>query len=340
MNSISLLSRLGVLVVAGAVLAACAETRFVMHTAKRLGDTNKSEGSYKVGKPYQVRGVWYYPSEDWSYDHTGIASWYGPNFHGKYTANGEVFDQWSVSAAHKTLPLPSVVRVTNLENGRSLVVRVNDRGPFVSNRIIDMSHRAAQLLGFDSQGTARVRVQLLPQESKVLAQRAKGERVQLASNESPIQSDGVASSPVARQELPTPLPSPPVQIAAPPAQFSPVETVLVSEAPVTQSALPAAPPQTPTEAHVGDVVQVPVSPTRMYIQAGAFANKNNADRVKSRLSAIGDVTVTPIPVNGRELFRVRLGPIENVSDADRLLAQVVRAGFGTARTVVEDTAVD
>lgn len=324
------------LFVVGAMLGACAETRFVMHTAKRLGDTNKSQGAYKVGKPYQVRGVWYYPKEDWRYDRTGIASWYGPNFHGKDTANGEVFDQWAVSAAHKTLPMPSMVRVTNLENGRSLVVRVNDRGPFVSNRIIDMSHRAAQLLGFDTQGTARVRVQILAQESKVLAQRARGEGVRLASNEAPIRSDSVATAPVAEQNLPEPMP-----VEAAPTVSTSVETVPISEAPVTQSAPPqAATTPAANPAHVGDLAQVPVSPTRIYIQAGAFSKKTNAERVRARLAAIGDVTVTPIPVNGRELFRVRLGPIADVADADHLLARVVRAGYGTARTVVETVSVD
>ena len=321
MVSLLLLKRLGVVVVAGSMLAACAETQFVMHTAKRLGDTNKSQGTYKVGNPYQVQGVWYTPKEDWSYDQTGVASWYGPQFHGKATANGEVFDEWAVSAAHKTLPMPSMVRVTNLENGRSLVVRVNDRGPFASSRIIDMSHRAAQLLGFDLQGTARVRVQLLPEESRVLAQRAKGERVQLASNEAPILSDGVSSSPVASQELA------PLEV-----QSQPVETVMMNEAPVMQSASPSV--------QVGDLAQYPVVPTRMYIQAGAFSDKVNAERVKTQLSSIGEVSVTPVPVNGRELFRVRLGPVDDVADADRLLTQVVQAGFDTARTVVETAGSD
>ena len=122
-------------------------------------------GVYKVGKPYQVAGQWYYPRVDYAYREKGLASWYGPNFHGKPTANGEIFDMNKVSAAHKTLPLPSVVRVTNLENGRSLVVRVNDRGPFIRGRIIDVSKKAAELLGFTEQGTALVEVQLVVESS-------------------------------------------------------------------------------------------------------------------------------------------------------------------------------
>ena len=121
--------------------------------------------SYKVGKPYQIDGVWYYPSADPDYDETGTASWYGEPFHGRKTANGEIYDMNALTAAHKTLPMPVQVKVTNLENGRSLVLRVNDRGPFVAGRIIDVSRRAAQLLDFQTQGTARVRVQIVDGEA-------------------------------------------------------------------------------------------------------------------------------------------------------------------------------
>jgi rare lipoprotein A len=112
----------------------------------------------KVGKPYVVFGVTYYPADDRDYDEKGIASWYGPGFHRGPTANGETYNQDDLTAAHKTLPLPSWVEVTNLDNGRQLVVRINDRGPFVDGRIIDLSRRSAQLLGVDGPGLARVRV--------------------------------------------------------------------------------------------------------------------------------------------------------------------------------------
>jgi len=122
----------------------------------RLGDEN-----IKLGSPYTISGVTYHPRVDLYYDVTGNASWYGSDFHGKRTANGEVFDMNALTAAHTTLPMPSYVRVTNLANGRSLVLRVNDRGPFVSNRILDVSRRAAQLLGFENKGIERVRVQVV-----------------------------------------------------------------------------------------------------------------------------------------------------------------------------------
>lgn len=118
-------------------------------------------GTYKVGKPYQVAGVWYVPKEDPNYNRVGVASWYGAQFHAKTTANGETFNMDAMTAAHTTLPMPSLVEVTNLENGRKVVVRVNDRGPFVGNRIIDMSRAAARELDFESKGLARVRVRYL-----------------------------------------------------------------------------------------------------------------------------------------------------------------------------------
>lgn len=118
----------------------------------------KGGGYYKIGKPYTIDGVKYYPREDRRYNEVGIASWYGAKFHGRYTSNREIYDMDALTAAHPTLPMPSYVRVTNLENGRRLVVRVNDRGPYANNRIIDLSRRSAELLGIKGKGTGRVRV--------------------------------------------------------------------------------------------------------------------------------------------------------------------------------------
>lgn len=121
----------------------------------------------KIGKPYSIAGQWYKPEQDDSYDKTGMASWYGPGFHGKKTANGEVYNQYDFTAAHPTLPMPSFLRVTNMQNGKQVVVRVNDRGPFHSNRILDLSKAAAEKIGLISTGTARVRVQYLPEETQI-----------------------------------------------------------------------------------------------------------------------------------------------------------------------------
>lgn len=119
----------------------------------------KGGGRRQLGKPYKVRGKWYRPRLEPDYDRRGEASWYGPNFHGRLTANGEIYDQFALSAAHPTFPLPSYARVTNVKNGKSIVVRVNDRGPFHDRRIIDLSKRAADMLDYKKQGIGNVRVQ-------------------------------------------------------------------------------------------------------------------------------------------------------------------------------------
>src|SRR5215469_15388448 len=134
-------------VVAGLLLSACGASTATMGPRASGGHGYRAgQPSYKVGAPYQVNGVWYYPKVDYNYDETGLASWYGEAFDQQPTANGEIFDLNQPTAAHKTLPLPSVVEVTNLQNGRAMRLRVNDRGPFVGERVIDVSRRAAQLL--------------------------------------------------------------------------------------------------------------------------------------------------------------------------------------------------
>ena len=145
-------------------------------------------GHYKVGKPYKINRVKYYPKEVTTYDKTGLASWYGPGFHGKKTANGEVFNKRALTAAHRTLPLPSIVRVTNLSNNKSIVVRVSDRGPFARNkrnRIIDLSEKAAEILGMRDKGISKVRVKLLTNATKSLHQELKIDKKQnlYASNQ-------------------------------------------------------------------------------------------------------------------------------------------------------------
>lgn len=153
-------------------ITGCSETKFVINGMKKINSyTEKS--NYKIGNPYKINGQWFYPEVNYEYDEIGIASWYGPNFHGKKTANGETFNQYKVSAAHKTLPLPSIVMVTNLENNRSLVIRINDRGPFVKGRIIDLSKKAAEKLRILKKGTAKVRVKVLEEESRRIVENYK-----------------------------------------------------------------------------------------------------------------------------------------------------------------------
>jgi rare lipoprotein A len=135
---------------------------------------NASIPGFKVGSPYKINGVWYHPEIDFDYDEEGIASWYGPGFAGRPTASGETYDPEAITAAHTTLPMPTIVTVTNLENGRSMKVRINDRGPFHDGRIIDVSRKVAHKLGFERNGTARVRVAVVKDESRRLYAMAQG----------------------------------------------------------------------------------------------------------------------------------------------------------------------
>src|SRR6266446_4284836 len=173
---------LPVIVALGLALAGCASSG--SHFAgNRHARHPAGQPVYRI-EPYQVKGVWYTPRADYSYDETGLASWYGPGFDQQLTADNEIYDMNQLSAAHKTLPLPSVVQVTNLQNGRTLRLRVNDRGPYVERRIIDLSRRAAQLLGFEMAGTTPVRVRILKDESIQVAEaamRGQAGRVQLAA---------------------------------------------------------------------------------------------------------------------------------------------------------------
>ncbi len=296
-------------------MSACAETEFLVHTAKQLrgGDAQQSEGRYKVGAPYQIKGTWYYPAEDFEYSETGIASWYGPNFHGKKTANGEDYNQNDLTAAHRTLPMPSAVRVTNLENGRSLVLRINDRGPFARGRIIDVSRRGAQLLGFEKNGVAKVRVDVLPDESRQLKLAAiigSGQQVQVAASP----REAVVAKPLPSPEQPR------ARATSAPAPL-----------PVRTETLP--PPVEPVLPEKVDVL--PVSPTGIYVQAGAFSRLENALRMRDQLFEMGPTQISRFAVSGTEVYRVRIGPLANVEVADATLARVVNSGVNEAQLIVE-----
>ena len=188
-------------------------------TSKRV---KKGGGSFKIGKPYKVRGKWYYPEEDEDYDKVGYASWYGPNFHGRKTANGEIYDQYHLSGAHPTFPLPSYARVTNLQNGHSVTIRINDRGPFVSGRIIDVSSKTADLLEMKQAGTAKVRVQYLGRARmdgrdmrQLMASYSRnGKKPRLAPAGGTV-ATGVMMALTAPQPAPTPAPAIQVATAGP-----------------------------------------------------------------------------------------------------------------------------
>src|SRR5215467_13001626 len=169
-NTLCLFARLAAASVGALALANCSgglsgkiDPRYGVSASERVIEPGqpvpKGGGVYRVGKPYVVAGREYVPQEDANYSAVGMASWYGDDFHGRYTANGEIFDMNSISAAHPTMPLPSYARVTNLANHRSIIVRVNDRGPYARNRLIDVSVHTAKLLGFYGEGLTRVKVE-------------------------------------------------------------------------------------------------------------------------------------------------------------------------------------
>jgi len=238
-----------------------------------------SGGHYKTGKPYKVAGQWYYPLNSAAgYDETGVASWYGRDFHGKATANGERYDMHAMSAAHKTLPLPTLVRVTNLENGRSVVVRVNDRGPFVKSRLIDLSYAAATELGFTDKGTARVRVQTLDVHTPATPMVAR-------------------AAPVAPAPVSQPL--------------SPVATAWADEAPTAKRG-------------------------NIYVQLGAFGSRETAEHIRHSLQAeYPDILIQPLPVASRTLFRVRIGPMDDMHRIEQTILSLQGHGFADAIVVIE-----
>jgi rare lipoprotein A len=273
-----------------------------------------SVGVYKIGQPYQIDNIWYYPREQPDYDETGIASWYGPDFYGKATANGEMYDGNALTAAHKTLPMPVNVRVTNLDNGKSLVVRVNDRGPYARGRIIDLSKRAAELLDVVQTGTARVRVTYLGRADM---------------NGAPPPSD---TPPEIARALPA-APSGKVDVGAlnivPGATVAPPVRTASLPKPVSIPAAMFASSQ-PT----GQLTRVPV-PTvnHLYVQLGAFSKMDNAKALLSKVG--GDLRISTLQRNGQTLYRVRSGPLASVADADGALARITGAGANDAHIVVD-----
>ncbi len=278
--------------------------------------SSSPRGVYKLGQPYQINGRWYYPEYDSHYDRVGTASWYGEQFHGRATANGERFDRKSVSAAHPTLPLPSLVRVVNLANHRELVVRVNDRGPFVGDRLIDLSQEAARQLGFERQGLAPVRVQF----------------VSLAD------ADGKPPQATARV-APAPLPARPAE-PAPQLVAAAAAPRFVAHAPAPKAALAVsspryvAPAPAPMLAAATPTFLVGATPPArcagQFIQVGAYAEAVRARRVMAELHGLQAMPVSLAGPAGDHLARVRLGPIADPLAVDATLDRIKRFGFSEA----------
>ncbi|WP_166216755.1 septal ring lytic transglycosylase RlpA family protein [Pseudomonas atagonensis] len=261
-------------------------------------------GPYKAN-PYTVLGKTYFPlQESKTYVASGTASWYGTKFHGQNTANGEVYDLYGMSAAHKTLPLPSYVRVTNLDNNKSVILRVNDRGPFYSDRIIDLSYAAAKKLGYAEIGTARVKVEGIdPQQYWA----AKGRPAPLMLNEPQVAQN---SAPVITASAGT------VEQWTPPPQQHASDTV-----PVPMSAKKNA----------------SATASGQYLQVGAFANPDAAELLRSKLSGMvsAPVFISSIVRNQQTLHRVRLGPIGSPGEIAQVQNSVRLANLGSPSVVTE-----
>jgi peptidoglycan lytic transglycosylase len=317
------IQKLALLAAVAVLLGGCAETQLAFYTAKQVGKPSAEtpQPSYKIGKPYPINGVYYYPAVNYLYRETGVASWYGAKFQGRRTANGEIFDMNRPTAAHRTLPLPSIVRVTNLENGRALTVRVNDRGPFARGRIIDLSRRAAQLLGFQYKGTAQVRVEILPAESRVLAARMATPEMRRAGL---VATAALVPSRVTAQRL-----DPPgaVRVASNAPGIPPILSPPSDRAMAVRAG---------RRNLVRATMRRPVKVTEIYIQAGAFLRYSNADRARGTLDRFGRAALVRTRVGRESFYRVRLGPIRSIEEADRLLARVSALGYPKARIVVDD----
>ena len=312
---------------AALLASACTEMQVVAQGAKDISgsaDGAAEGGRYVVGNAWRAGTTWYYPAEDFTLDQTGLAVRYdGPPRRGfmrpRYTANGEVFDAARLTAAHQTLQLPAIARVTNLENGRGIVVRINDRGPPEAGRIIALSPAAATAIGVTAAKPARVRVQVLEAESRRLAGL-------LRHDEAPVQL-AAAPPPGIRAVASEMLAPPPGARAA-----TNVRSAAPAAAPVASASLPDVP-----AVPVGTRSQAPVQATQLAVQAGAFAEPRNAERFAERLYGVapGRVRTELALAQGRQLWRVRIGPLSGTAEADRVLAATRAAGAPDARIVVE-----
>lgn len=318
-------------------------------------------GRYQVGRPYQIKGRWYYPKEDASYAAQGAASWYGEAFHGRLTANGEVYDMTHLTAAHPTMPLPSYARVTNLKNGTSVIVRVNDRGPFARDRVIDLSKRAAEMLDYSQVGVAKVHVEYVGPAPL----HGQDDRYLLASyrpgGHAPDPSDGLPTGVMIAMNGPTPsqpVPNALAALASQPAATSPGEAIalpavgpIVPDRPGVRPDLPAtqelallsyADQRVRNASQAFDTIlnpkfdgqalaawweasngqQVDGSIDGPFVNLGVWSSRQEMEGVIRALSAYGRINIEQTQGQGAQLYALSLLPR---GDAD--LDQALRAAW-------------
>ncbi len=327
-------------------------------------------GNFKLGSPYQVAGEWQYPLYDGKYEETGMASWYGPGFHGNKTANGATFDANALTAAHRTLPMPSLVNVTNLENGKSVTLLVNDRGPFKKNRIIDVSKSAAEKLDMMATGTAKVRVRFLKQDTEQLwaalgmgsitnryAQSLKpAPKAIYKTEDSYIAANtGMGSGVISIRDVMPPRSST--------AKLDDIIAQDVSMAAVSGAAkggtgfdnlAPAAGNKNQKENTVNVLGRSENSPAPIksekaeakkvtekdskdtqanFIQVGIFKQKENAVKASGSVSSIGKLDIAEISKENGKLYKLLLGPFKTAKHAAEALDKVKNIGLADAKLI-------
>ena len=300
--SLSGLAAMSGVIIMGLALSGCSSSKKLDPFAgkgspkyTKSGPLPKGGGKRHVGKPYTVAGRTFYPTARPKPVQTGMASWYGPKFHGRKTSNGEWFDMNYLSAAHPTMPLPSYARVTNLANGRSVVVRVNDRGPFVGTRIMDLSKAAASRLDYMRKGKTRVKVEYLG-PAPLGDDRRKLAALNRANGSGADRATLIAA----------------VRGHTPPA------TMVAQARPARPDIQPAGSADAPG----------------YYVQAASYADPRNARAARERLGRIGPVQVAPVDIGGARYWRVRLGPLASREDAESLLGRLAEEGHADARIVL------
>jgi rare lipoprotein A len=321
------LRTIGLLAVAAASLAACATPKYetgksgytatarndsTRGSTPRAGSTVGRDGKALRGteKPYQINGIWYYPKADPDYNVVGVGSWYGEQFHNRRTANGEIFDMDIPSAAHKTLPLPSLVEVTNLDNGQKMILRVNDRGPFVGDRVIDLSKAAADQLGYRRQGVARVRVKYIGPASKSVFDPPR----QYARAATPPPAP-VRSGPRSFDDIK----EPPQRVQVLPSRSEP------DWSPIMQSAPQVNPPDRVPN-RVPDRVYASAK-SAYRVQAGSFSSRENAEKAVRQLSGAGQAAIDTIERASGTLYRVTVSAGQDEGSAWSLRDRVESLGY-------------
>ncbi|MBO0710817.1 MAG: SPOR domain-containing protein [Acetobacteraceae bacterium] len=268
-----------------------------------------------LGEAYQAGGVWYYPSESFNAVQTGLAS-VQPDDHASLTTDGERFDQNALAAAHQTLQLPAIARLTNLDNGRQLLVRIDDRGPASPARLVSVTKRTAQLLGFPRSGIARVRLEVEEPESRAIAGSLQGAAGPTLTIEAAPRGDVRA-----------------VALAPPPGASGQSGIRVTSDAVSRTDAVTPTLPSVPM--HLPEVVlQVPAEPGPLYVDLGTFSHREIAERQRARVAGLAP-NIERVRHGRTALYLVRVGPLTTVDAADATLDRAIRTGVSDARIVAE-----